>query len=190
MINHGSDAAPLFPSIISSVNQSESTTSEIDMDREELRAHLENQDLKVDARLKSFEQTVKDAMAEIRLDSANVRGEIKAMHVELGHLKNIKGSIWGAAGATIIGVGGILTAMLSYGVANYDTARENTDLVAQAKAQVVASQNKVDKTLEAMNKQLEEAKKQSAESQKLLEEIRAHQAAPQPRTPPSTKGKG
>lgn len=113
---------------------------EIDMDREELKAHLEAQDARIDVRLKSFEQTVKDAMAQIRLDSAEAKGEMKAMHVELGHMKNIKGAVWGAAGATIIGVGSILAAMLSFGVASFDTGRETSQLVESAKQQTQATQ--------------------------------------------------
>ena len=104
------------------------------------------------------------------------------MHVELGHLKNIKGSIWGAAGATIIGVGGILAAILSYGNSNYDTARENTTVIAEAKAQIVKSSQKVDDSLKAMSSQLEEAKRQTAETQKLLEQVKAHQTN---KAPPS-----
>jgi prefoldin subunit 5 len=113
---------------------------EIDMDREELKAHLEAQDARIDVRLQSFEQTVKDAMAQIRLDSAEAKGEMKAMHVELGHMKNIKGAVWGAAGATIIGVGSILAAMLSFGVASFDTGRETSQLVESAKQQTQATQ--------------------------------------------------
>lgn len=133
-------------------HDAESLGAEIDMDREELKAHLEAQDARVDVRLKSFEQTVKDAMGEIRLNSVESRGELKAMHVELSHLKNIKGTVLAAAGATIIGVGSILAAMLSFGVASFDTGRETSQLV-------------------------EEAKRQSVETRQLLEQIQTQQRA-------------
>lgn len=170
------DLNPILPTTALRLNAV--ATEEIDMDREELKAHLEAQDLRVDARLKSFEQTVKDAMGEIRLNSAESMGELKAMHVELGHLKNIKGSIWGAAGATIIGVGGILAAILSYGNSNYDTARENSTVIAEAKAQIVTSGQKVEESIRAMSAQLEEAKRQSAETQRLLEQVKNQQRSP------------
>jgi len=135
-----------------------------DMNREELKAHLENQDLKVDARLKSFEQTVKDAMSEIRLDSVESKGELKALHADLSSLKNVKSAVWGAAGATILGVGGIMAAMLSFGVASFDTGRETSQLV-------------------------EAAKQQSQQTKALLEQIQAQQkeAASKSATPPATK---
>lgn len=79
-----------------------------------------------------------------------MRGELKVMHAELSGLKNVKGSIWGAAGATIIGVVGVVAAMLSYGVANYDTGRETSQLV-------------------------EAAKQQTEETRQLLKEIQAQQ---------------
>lgn len=121
-------------------HESDDAFAEIDMDREELKAHLEAQDARVDVRLKSFEQTVKDAMAEIRLNSVEAKGELKAMHVELGHLKNVKGTILAAAGATVIGIGGILAAVLSFGVASFDTGRETSQLVESAKEQTQATQ--------------------------------------------------
>jgi hypothetical protein len=124
---------------------------EIDMDREELKAHLEAQDARIDVRLKSFEQTVKDAMAQIRLDSAEAKGEMKAMHVELGHMKNIKGAVWGAAGATIIGVGSILAAMLSFGVSSFDTGRETSQLVESAKQQTQATQKLLEQIQQQQN---------------------------------------
>jgi hypothetical protein len=169
------DLNPIFsdPAVIIAENPKEP----LDMDREELKAHLEAQDSRVDLRLMSFEQTIKDAMGEIRLNSAESMGELKAMHVELGHLKNIKGSIWGAAGATIVGVGGILAAILSYGNSSYDTARDNTTVIAEAKAQIVNSGQKVEDSLKAMAAQLEDAKRQTAETQRLLEQVKVQQSS-------------
>lgn len=115
-----------------------------DLNRDELKAHLENQNLKVDARLQSFEQIVKDGVGGVRYEMAEMRGELKVMHSELGSLKNIKGSIWGAAGATILGVGGIMAAMLSYGVANFDSGRETSQLIEVAKQQTLENKKLLD----------------------------------------------
>ena len=134
-----------------------------DITREELDAKLDATNSKVEARLSSFESMIRETLAAVRQDSAEMRGELKVMHSELGGLKNIKGSIWGAAGATIIGVGGILAAMLSYGVANYDTGRETSQLV-------------------------EAAKLQTQDTRKLLEQIQAQQkslATPETAAPPA-----
>lgn len=123
-----------------------------DITREELDAKLDATNARLEARLASYEGMIRDTLAAVRHDSAEMRGELKVMHGELSGLKNIKGSIWGAAGATIIGVGGIMAAMLSYGVANYDTGRETAQLV-------------------------EAAKQQTQDTQKLLEQIQAQQKA-------------
>lgn len=106
-----------------------------DITREELDAKLDATNARVEARLSSFEGMIRETLAAVRQDSAEMRGELKVMHSELSGLKNIKGSIWGAAGATIIGVGGILAAMLSFGIANYDAGRETSQLVEAAKLQ-------------------------------------------------------
>lgn len=135
-----------------------------DLNRDELKAHLENQNLKVDARLQSFEQTVKDAVGGVRHEMAEMRGELKVMHSEIGSLKNIKVSIWGAAGATILGVGGIMVAMLSYGVANFDSGRETSQLI-------------------------EAAKQQTLDNKKLLDQIQAQQRNPATAPPPESSAK-
>lgn len=129
-----------------------------DITREELDAKLDATNARVDARLSSFEGVIRETLAAVRQDSAEIRGELKVMHSELSGLKNIKGSIWGAAGATIIGVGGILVAMLSYGVSNYDAGRETSQLI-------------------------EAAKQQSQETRLLLEKIQAQQQKEIPVTP-------
>ncbi|MFV1944219.1 hypothetical protein VPH49_25880 [Pseudomonas luteola] len=121
-----------------------------DITREELDAKLATVEARVDARLASFESTIRETMGAIRQDSAEIRGEIKALHSELGNLKNIKQSIWGAAGSTFIAVVGVVGAMLAYGVSSYDSGRDTSELIA-------------------------EAKQQTKEAQALLKEIQAHQ---------------
>lgn len=148
-----------------------------DITRAELDAKLDATNARIDARLASFEGTVREAMAANRQDYAEMRGELKAIHVDLSYLKNIKSSIWGAAGATVLGVGGLVAAMLSFGIANYDTARENTNLAAESKAQIIESHQKVDSAITAMNAQLAETRRQSEETAKLLEQMKAQQDA-------------
>lgn len=137
-----------------------------DITREELDAKLDATNARLEARLSSFEGAIRETLAAVRQDSAEMRGELKVMHGDLGDLKNIKGSIWGAAGATIIGVGGILAAMLSFGVASFDTGRETSQLV-------------------------EAAKQQTLDTKKLLEQIQSQQKlfTPPPVTPPPSSSK-
>jgi len=81
-----------------------------DLNRDELKAHLENQNLKVDARLQSFEQTVKDAMGEIRLEMSGMRGDLKAVEADLGHLKDFRSSM---RNTTLAIVGAIVASTLT-----------------------------------------------------------------------------
>jgi hypothetical protein len=81
-----------------------------DLNRDELRAHLENQSLKVDSRLQSFEQTVKDAMGEIRLEMSGMRGDMKAVEADLGHLKDLRSSM---RNTTLAIVGAIVASTLT-----------------------------------------------------------------------------
>lgn len=156
-------------------NESHTKPMSDQISRPELDAKLDATNARIDARLASFEGTVREAMAANRQDYAEMRGELKAIHVDLSYLKNIKSSIWGAAGATILGVGGLVAAMLSFGIANYDTARENTNLAAESKAQIIESHQKVDRAISAMNAQLAETRRQSDETARLLEQIKAQQ---------------
>lgn len=142
----------------------EHTAPMTDISREELDAKLEATNARVDARLASFESTVRETLSAIRQDSADMRGELKAIHVELGHLRNIKGSIWGAAGATIVAVIGITGAMLAYGVASFDSGRETSALI-------------------------QEAKQQTSETRQLLEQIRSERLAPPVSQPPTAQPK-
>lgn len=121
-----------------------------DITREELDAKLDATNARLEARLSSFEGAIRETLSAVRQDSAEMRGELKVMHGELSGLKNIKGSIWGAAGATVIGVGGIIAAMLGFGVASFDSGRETSQLV-------------------------EAAKQQTTDTRKLLEQIQAQQ---------------
>ncbi|ANI14452.1 hypothetical protein A9C11_10860 [Pseudomonas citronellolis] len=138
-----------------------------DISREELDAKLEATNARVDARLASFESTVRETLSAIRQDSADMRGELKAIHVELSYLKNLKSSIWSAAGFTIASViagVGVIIGTLAYGVSTFDSGRETSALI-------------------------QEAKQQTNETRQLLEQIRAERLAPPAGQPPAAQPK-
>lgn len=134
-----------------------------DISREELDAKLEATNARVDARLASFESSIRETLSGVREDSAAVRvelgemrGELKAINVELSYLKNLKSSIWSAAGVTIASViagVGVVIGTLAYGVSTFDSGRETSALI-------------------------QEAKQQTNETRQLLEQIRAERMAP------------
>lgn len=123
-----------------------------EINREEIDAKLEATQAKVDARLAGFEGTVRETLAAVRQDSAEMRGELKLIHAQLGDLQNIKRSIWGAAAATIIGVAGIIATMLSFGIASFDTGRETSQLVESAKQQTEATQKLLEQMQQSQQK--------------------------------------
>lgn len=98
-------------------------TDMTDFSRDELKAHLENQDLKVDARLKSFEQTVKDAMGEIRLEISNIGGDLKAVERDLSHLKDMRSTVRNT------GLGVILAVVASALTIYFGVQSSNSSLV-------------------------------------------------------------
>lgn len=117
-----------------------------EMTRDELHAHLENQDLKVDARLRDFTQSVADSMKGInhRLD---------LIEKDISSVKGIKGVVITTAIASTLAIAGVLIGVLGYGASTYDTGRETTLLI-------------------------QEARQQSIENRQLLEQIRSQQTAP------------
>lgn len=115
--------------------------------REELDAKLEATNARVDARLAQFESTVREALAAIRQDSAELRGELKAIHVDLSYLKNLKANIWGAAVVAI----GLVGAMQAYGVASFDSGRETTRLVQEVKQQAIETRQVLERIQAQLN---------------------------------------
>lgn len=159
------DLSPIFsePTVIVAENPPEP----LDMDREELKAHLEAQDLRVDARLKSFEQTVKDAMGEIRLEMSNLGGDLKAVERDLGHLKDLKSSmrntslgivsaIIGSAIAIYFGIQSSNSSLVSSTISGFGVGKD------MATAQAAMTQQTKD-TQEIL-RQVQEQQKQIQES--------------------------
>jgi hypothetical protein len=104
--------------------------------REELDAKLEATEARMDARLERFDKDMRQAVSDFRL--------------EIQPLKNLKANIWGATAVTI----GVMVAVLSYGVASFDSGRDTSAVI-------------------------QEMKQQSFETRQLLEQIKAQQAANQ-----------
>lgn len=115
--------------------QSEPHTQRMnDLNREELDAKLQATEARMDARLERFDKDMRQAVSDFRL--------------EIQPLKNLKANIWGATAVTI----GVMVAVLSYGVASFDSGRDTSAVI-------------------------QEMKQQSFETRQLLEQIKAQQAA-------------
>lgn len=119
------------------------TSSMNEITREELDAKLQATEARMDARLERFDKDMRQAVSDFRL--------------EIQPLKNLKANIWGATAVTI----GVMVAVLSYGVASFDSGRDTSAVI-------------------------QEMKQQSFETRQLLEQIKAQQAVkPIEKTPAS-----
>lgn len=107
-----------------------------DITREELDAKLQATEARMDARLERFDKDMRQAVSDFRL--------------EIQPLKNLKANIWGATAVTI----GVMVAVLSYGVASFDSGRDTSAVI-------------------------QEMKQQSFETRQILEQIKAQHAASQ-----------
>ena len=155
--------------------RSEQTSTMTEISRPELDAKLDAMNARVEARLAAFENTVRDAMAGVRQDSAEVRGELKAIHVELAHTKNLKSNVWAAAGV-------IASIFIGSAVAIYfGIASNNQMLVSNAIAGFGAG-----KDIATAQAEIEHLNRQALE---LLNEIKTMQK-PQPSTPPAPPQSG
>ncbi|WP_345245315.1 hypothetical protein [Pigmentiphaga soli] len=112
--------------------------------REEFEARIAASEARADARFIAFEKTIGDAVAGIRHENTELRGDIKAfqaqiagefqnVHGEFRRLGSIKTTVWGA---TAVIVGSIFAA-LALMVSSFDSGR---DTAAQTPAQPAAAQ--------------------------------------------------
>jgi len=130
-------------------NTTSSVTDMTTPSREELDAKFERTEARVDARLADFQRVNSEALGEIRT-------ELKAIHADLGHLKNLKWQLWGAVFAAV----GLVYALVTYGAATYESGRNTATVVRDA-------QQKMEESAATM-------KRQQEDTQKLLQEaIRA-----------------
>ncbi|AGZ34677.1 MAG: hypothetical protein ACOKSU_26210 [Pseudomonas sp.] len=146
-----------------------------DLNRDELKAHLENQNLKVDLRLQSFEQTVKDAMGEIRLEMSGMRGDLKAVETDLGHLKDLKSSM---RNTTLAIVGAIVASTLTifFGIQSSNSSLVSSTIAGFGVGKDIASAQAT-------------MAQQTKDTQALLQQIQEQQKLQQLKTPPATSSK-
>ncbi|QEY70478.1 hypothetical protein [Pseudomonas denitrificans (nom. rej.)] len=121
-----------------------------DITREEFNARLETQQLKVDARLKEFEGKVTEGITQMN-------HSLQLLEKDLTGVRGLKGTIILNSVLSVIAIVGIVIGVMAYGVANFDSGRETSVLV-------------------------QEAKQQTTDTRELLEQIRkereAHQQKP------------
>ncbi|HIE1504179.1 TPA: type II secretion system protein [Pseudomonas aeruginosa] len=128
-----------------------------DISREELNARLENQNLKVDARLKEFEGKVTDGLKQMN-------HSLQLLEKDLSGVRGLKSTIILNSVLSVIAIVGIVIAVMAYGVANFDSGRETSALI-------------------------QEAKQQASETRQLLEQIRTERLAPSDSQPPAAQPK-
>ncbi|MGY3644171.1 hypothetical protein [Pseudomonas sp. PK-RTE-24] len=99
-----------------------------DISRDELKAHLENQDLKVDARLGKFEQRVSDGLTEMN-------HSLQLLDKDLAGLRGLKGTIILNSVLSVIAVVGIVIAVMAYGTSSFDSGRDTAQLLQELRQQ-------------------------------------------------------
>lgn len=142
-----------------------------DLNRDELKAHLENQNLKVDLRLQSFEQTVKDAMAEIRLEMSGMRGDLKTVEADLGHLKDLKSSVRNTTLA-IVGAIAASTLTIFFGIQSSNSSLVSSTIAGFGVGKDIATAQST-------------MAQQTKDTQALLQQIQDQQKAQQVTSPPA-----
>lgn len=99
-----------------------------DITREELNARLENQQLKVDARLKEFEGKVTDGLTQMN-------HSLQLLDKDLSGIRGLKGTIILNSILSVIAIVGIVIAVMAYGVANFDSGRDTSAALQDMKQQ-------------------------------------------------------
>ncbi|WP_134567582.1 hypothetical protein [Pseudomonas aeruginosa] len=99
-----------------------------DLNRDELKAHLENQELKVDARLKEFEGRVADGLGEMN-------HTLQLLDRDLAGVRGIKGTIIINSIVSVIAIVGIVIGVMAYGVASFDSGRDTSQLLQEVRQQ-------------------------------------------------------
>lgn len=99
-----------------------------DITREELNARLENQQLKVDARLKEFEGKVTDGLMQMN-------HSLQLLDKDLAGVRGLKGTIILNSILSVIAIVGIVIAVMAYGVANFDSGRDTSAAIQEMKQQ-------------------------------------------------------
>lgn len=119
---------PLKPSTDDKANNAVHTEDMTDMTRDELKAHLENQDLKVDARLGKFEQRVSDGLTDMN-------HSLQLLDKDLAGLRGLKGTIILNSVLSVIAVVGIVIGVMAYGTSSFDSGRDTAQLLQEVRQQ-------------------------------------------------------
>lgn len=109
-----------------------------DMTREELKAHLENQDLKVDARLKEFQQAISESTNKIVHQLDFIKKDIESV-------KGIKGVVITTAIASVLAIVATIIGLLAYGTSEFDSGRETSQLIQEVRQEVHQQSSEIDK---------------------------------------------
>lgn len=99
-----------------------------DITREELNAKLDNQQLKVDARLKEFEGKVSHGLTQMN-------HSLQLLDKDLAGVRGLKGTIVLNSILSVIAIVGIVIAVMAYGVANFDSGRDTSAALQEMKQQ-------------------------------------------------------
>lgn len=110
-----------------------------EMSRDEIQARLDASEAKVDARLASFDATMRQGLSDIRLEMAGMRGDIQVVQTELAPLKGLRSTIVTTALASVIAIAGLVSGIMAYGISSFDSGRETSALIAEAKQQAEAN---------------------------------------------------
>ncbi|UOB21802.1 hypothetical protein MRY17_13675 [Pseudomonas orientalis] len=162
---------------IDAPNGRDHNTDMTEFSRDELKAHLESQDLKVDARLKSFEQTVKDAMGEIRLEISNIGGDLKAVERDLSHLKDMRSTVKNTGLGVILAV--VASALTIYfGVQSSNSSLVSSTISGFGVGKDVAT---AQASMAQQTKDVQDLLKQVQDQQKMIQK-----ALETPETPPKS----
>lgn len=104
------------------------TTPMNDITREELDAKLQVHDLKVEARLKDFENKVADGITQ-------VNHSLQLLDKDLSAFRGIKATIILNSVISVIAIVGIVIGVMAYGVSSFDSGRDTAAIVQELKQQ-------------------------------------------------------
>lgn len=110
-----------------------------EMSRDEIQARLDASEANVDARLASFDATMRQGLSDIRLEMAGMRGDIQVVQTELAPLKGLRSTIVTTALASVIAIAGLVSGIMAYGISSFDSGRETSAMIAEAKQQAEAN---------------------------------------------------
>ncbi|AZC17550.1 hypothetical protein [Pseudomonas sp. CMR5c] len=99
-----------------------------ELNRDELKAHLENQELKVDARLNLFEQRVAQGIVDMN-------NTLKLLDRDLSGVRGLKGTIILNSVLSVIAIVGIVVGVMAYGTSSFDSGRDTAQMVQDLRQQ-------------------------------------------------------